>query len=171
MRALKERKLTHDRLLEVLKYDPDTGDFLSMVARGSRTDIEGTVAGQCHNQGYVAVTIDYKQYLAHRLAWFYVHGTWPEHEIDHINRDRSDNRIENLRESSRSQNMANTGLYSNNKSGFRGVHFSRHAKRFCAQLRCGDKRYNLGYFDTAEAAHKAYRSAAQKHFGEFAQSA
>jgi len=107
-------------------------------------------------------------YAAHRLAWFYETGEWPSDEIDHKNRGRDDNWFENLREATRSQNVANTALRSTNTSGFKGVSFDRSRGRFLSKIKVNYRTINLGRFDAPEEAHAAYLAAAQKHFGEFA---
>lgn len=162
--------LTVGRLRELLHYDPETGVFTRRVdIRGGGRN--GTVAGSNHNAGYLSITIDGRQYLAHRLAWFYVTGRWPVVDIDHIDRDRRNNRWANLREATRSQNMANTGRRRDNKSGFKGV--SRHVQtgRWQAHSSGGGRTVYLGLFDSAEEAHRAYVAFATDSFGEFARSA
>jgi hypothetical protein len=101
-----------------------------------------------------------KLYQAHRLAWFYVYGVFPSGQIDHINRNKSDNRLVNLRDCSISENKQNSGLYKNNKSGFKGVF--KKGKRYEAGIRVNNKRIYLGKFGSAELAYEAYVSAAKK---------
>lgn len=98
--------LTHDRLLEMLTYNKYTGDFL--LNEHVSTRAKGCKAGTYSDKGYIMIQIDKKIYAAHRLAWYYVHGYYPEHQIDHINRVRDDNRIDNLREVTQSCNSKNT---------------------------------------------------------------
>lgn len=99
--------LTHARLRELVHYDPDFGEFRSLVTRGKWP--RGRVLRNLSVLGYARVYVDGRLYLAHRLAWFYVHGEWPPRgfEIDHINRVRHDNRISNLRVVTRSVNLRN----------------------------------------------------------------
>lgn len=104
---------------------------------------------------------------AHRLAWFYAYGVWPQDQIDHRNGIRSDNRICNLREATNSLNKANERRRTDNTSGFKGVH-RRENGRWRARIGVGNRRLALGDFDTPEAAHTAYCQAAAQHFGEFA---
>jgi len=89
-------------------------------------------------------------------------------EVDHINKDTLDNQKANLRLASRSQNARNRSMFSNNKSGFKGVYFCKRIQRFIAQIICNKKRYKLGHFHTAIDAAKAYNDAAIKFHGEFA---
>jgi hypothetical protein len=93
----------HQRLKEFLIYDPETGLFTKI-----RRNFKKPFAGTPHPVGYIRITIDKRFYLAHRLAWFYVKGKWPEADIDHINGDKTDNRFANLREASRSLNRGNS---------------------------------------------------------------
>ena len=105
-RQSKAEALTQARVREVLHYDPETGVFTNRVWRGGNSQV-GSVAGWTNGSDYVLVSVDGGQYLAHRLAWFYVHGVWPESDIDHRNHITTDNRLVNLRCGSRSQNNCN----------------------------------------------------------------
>ncbi|MCI0598744.1 MAG: HNH endonuclease [Beijerinckiaceae bacterium] len=158
--------ITTERLREVLAYDPDTGVFTWRVARGRQS--AGPEAGSLDGRGYRQIRIDGRRYQAHRLAWLYMAGAWPKDEIDHVNMDCADNRFENLREATRSQNQANIRAQSNNTSGFKGVCWHKRDRRWEAKIMvCGRKKH-LGYFDTPKAAHAAYVAAAKLHFKEFA---
>ncbi len=113
--------LTQERLKELLHYDPNTGHFRWKVSN-AYTVIVGQIAGWNNGKSARRINIDMKPYLAHRLAWFYVYGEWPN-QIDHINRNRMDNRICNLRNATNSQNQANMKAKSNNRLGIRGLSF------------------------------------------------
>lgn len=167
VRASESDVLTAKRLREVVSYDPETGHFTWLVSR-PRARIGGRAGGLGPGcGGYWCITIDRRRYVAHRLAWLYMTGAWPRTEmIDHINRDRSDNRFANLREATRGQNQVNSGKPSNNSSGFKGVR--RRYGRWFAQIKKSGKHYHLGYFSTPEEAHRAYCTAAIKLHGEFA---
>lgn len=120
----------------------------------------GQVTGWDGGDGYRKIRIDGHQFLAHRLAWVYVYGVWPA-EIDHVNGNRSDNRIANLRSVSHRDNQQNMRLpRSNNSSGYLGVHFDR--GRWVAQIRSEGMRHRLGRFDTAEEASDAYLAAKRR---------
>lgn len=149
--------LTAKRLREVLKYDPSTGDFTWLVA--SRNTKVGTRAGY-FGGSYVQIGVDGKLYLAHRLAWLFVHGDWP-HEIDHANGQRHDNRLANLRLCTRSENNQNLGIRADNKSGFRGVWWNRANRCWSSQITIAGKRHNVGNFPAAEDAYAAYLKAKQ----------
>lgn len=118
---VKQNKLSHERLLELFEYNPDTGIFLNKTQRGKYPP--GIEAGSSDYRGYLRVTIDWKVYLGHRLAWFYVHKKWPKDQIDHINRVKSDNRISNLREATASINMLNTPYKAEKRSGHEGIYW------------------------------------------------
>lgn len=110
--------------------------------------------------------------MAHRLAWLYIYGEWPIDQLDHINRNTSDNRIENLREATQSQNNANRSANKSKKySPLKGVSFYPDSKRWTASIRINNKNRHLGCFDTAEEAHAAYVAEADQVFGEFAAAA
>lgn len=158
--------LTRDHLLARLQYDPDTGCFHRLATYHDRK--AGDVAGRTHRKGYIEICIDGRRYQAHRLAWLYVHGRWPANQIDHINRDRGDNRLSNLREATQSQNKANSNTYRNNTTGYKGVAAVRGKQRWWARIRVNGHLRYLGTFDTPEDAHAAYCRAASETFGEFA---
>ncbi len=153
-----------DRLKELLTYNPESGEFRNNTFRSSRAK-PGDIAGCRHNAGYWKIRLDRHYILAHRLAWFYVFWEWPD-EIDHINGDRSDNRIANLRPATHSQNMSNKKCHKTNMTGLRGV--SKRGDKYRASVKVNRKRIYLGSFDTAEAAHGAYLEGLTKHHGEFA---
>lgn len=143
------------QLKECLTYDEEFGCFYWRHNRGRRVKA-GDVAGCLHHKGYVVITIGKKQYQAHRLAWLYVHGKYPEAQIDHINNVRSDNRISNLRQATQAQNCQNLRK-SRGSSGFLGVSFdSTRGNRWNASIKLDGKKYHLGWFKTAEQAHQAY---------------
>ena len=129
--ARKYREMPDIGLLkEILKYEPNTGNFYWKTDR-NHSVIIGSIAGSQHPGGYWTIGINGKNYAAHRLAWFYVYGTWPQKHLDHINGNRADNRIENLREATRSQNMQNEKkARSTNSNGFLGV--TKHGKKWRA---------------------------------------
>lgn len=161
----KQAALTAERLREILHYDPETG-FFTWLIKPSRKIALGSLAGSASANGYRVIRVDGNLYQAHRLAWFYVHGRWPIAEIDHINRDKAENRLINLREATRPQNMHNTLIRSSNKTGFVGVSMAVVVGKFQAHYRRDGKRFYLGTFATAEAASAAYR-AAIAYRGEF----
>lgn len=155
--------ITHNELTELLSYDKNTGVFVWAVDKTNKAK-KGAVAGSNAGDGYLQVRIDGKSYYQHRLAWFYVHGEWPEKEIDHINGDRSDNRIKNLRCVSKRGNARNRVMHPRNKSGVVGVHWDKKSNKWAAQIANGEKTEHLGLFDDLDSAALA-RQAAEKRLG------
>lgn len=159
------KNISHERLLELVHYDPETGLMEWLKPTSNRVKV-GSPAGSLSGTGYKQIKLDGRVYNFHRVAWFYVHGVWPAEWIDHKNGVLTDNRIERLRPSTISQNAGNAKRHKDNSTGFKGVHAKRN--KFAAQICCGGERRSLGVFDTPEAAHAAYVIAANRLFGEFA---
>jgi hypothetical protein len=156
----------------VLDYDPATG-VLVWKSRQDRigrwnTERVGKIAGTINDRGYIVVAINGKDFRAHRLAWAIVTGEWPEAEIDHRNMIKSDNRWDNLRPSTHSQNNQNKTAQSNNTSGYKGVSFCKVSRTWSARMKVGTRYKFLGRYSTPEEAHARYVEAAQEHRGEFA---
>jgi len=160
-------EFTLNVLKNYLRYDSETGEFWWLAKGKGRKKIHFMRPAGSKRDGYVVIGLLGKEYRAHRLAFFYLNGRWP-HEIDHINGDRADNRIANLRECTRRQNMGNSSRKKNNKSGFKGVWWYAAYKKWTSSIRINGRSTFLGYFDTPEAASEAYIAAANLHFGEFA---
>ena len=153
-------KLTNERLKELLFYNPDTGIFTWLKTSSTRVK-PGMKAGSLL-RGYLRIEIGGKKYPAHRLAWFYVYETWPDRQIDHINRKRNDNRIANLRLATNSENQQNVGLKANNKTGCVGVDWMagpKCKKRWRAGIKIDGSFKSLGYFSTFEEAVEARKKA------------
>ena len=164
-----ERPLTHNRVIELFDYDDDTGLLRWKVRIAQRIHI-GDVAGSTTGRGYRDVEIEGKTYRLHRVIWFWKTGNWPEHQIDHEDTNKTNNRWKNLRPATNSKNQANVSLKSNNTSGVKGVYRKKWRKKFkwAAIIGVNGKRIHLGYRDTIEEAGELYADAARKHFGEFA---
>lgn len=142
--------LTAARLREVVCYDPETGAFAWRGGRGRAYRKIGTR----HPLGYLRICVDGRDYLAHRLAWLYVHGEWPADQIDHRNGRRQDNRIANLRLASNPENHQNRKLQRNNRSGHPGVREVAPG-RWIAAIKTRGARRHLGTFGTFEEARDA----------------
>lgn len=156
-----------ERLRQLLAYDPETGEFWWKA--GQKGASVGARAGSVNKRhGYRYIAIDGTLYRASRLAWLYMYGEVPSGQIDHIDRDRANDRISNLRSATQSQNNANTGMRSDNTSGYRGVCWHRPSGRWFARLKKDRRQISLGYFRDAREAARAYDIAAQKMFGNFA---
>lgn len=151
--------ITQEELKSILRYEKDTGYFVWLISPSSKAKIGG-VAGTINNRGYVQISIKRKLYLAHRLAWLYNYGEFPANEMDHINRIKSDNRLENLRAVTHQQNAFNVGAHKDSSSKYVGV--SRYRNKFQAHIVLNGKTNYLGLFPNEEMAHKAYQRAKQE---------
>lgn len=159
-----DQDLTVETLKEAIHYDPETGDFFNRKPRNLNGSAPAGAPAGCYQRGYRVIKIGKKKYSAHRLAWLYIYGHFPAGDIDHINGDRGDNRISNLREASRAQNCRNAKRTAG-ASGVVGVHPLR--GKFRAKIRFQKKYYSLGMFDSLEEAAAAYREAQERLHGEF----
>lgn len=143
------RELTFERLRELFAYDAKTGVFTKKNS--------GAPTGSANRAGYLCLRIDGRTYLAHRLAWLFAHSHWPANHIDHIDGDRANNRLSNLRDVPRTVNMQNMRRApSSGTSGHFGATYNKLAKKWIAQIRVGGRNKALGYFDTPEKASAAY---------------
>jgi hypothetical protein len=152
--------LTQDDALQLLNYDKEVGVFSwKKKRRGVKT---GVPLGADNGFGYLRITVLGTSIYAHRLAWFYVHGVWPE-QIDHINGNKSDNRIANLRDVSLQQNLQNKlKPQKNSESKVLGVSWHKKAKKWQAHICVYKERKYLGLFDDVNEAHKAYLKEKEK---------
>ena len=141
--------LTHERLKELLTYDPRTGVFTWNITI-SRCK-QGRIAGTRDKDGYTIIKIDRKCHKAHRLAYFYMTREWPRGIMDHINRNRSDNRWVNLRPVTEPLNLINKSEFKNNTSGVKGVHWDKSKGKWVAKI----GNHHKACFDTFEDAVKA----------------
>jgi hypothetical protein len=149
--------LTQEYLHSFLDYDKDTGVFTRKVKMGVAN--VGDVAGYVTSKyGYRQIRILRKKYYEHRLAWLYVYGEWPVHEIDHINNNKCDNRISNLRDVTHAENMRTTN-HKVGRTGYRGVRISRDGKKYQAVISIKGRCIPLGTFDCPVEAHKAHLAA------------
>lgn len=155
--------ITQKLLRDVLDYNPETGVFTWKIDQSKRAK-KGVVAGS--NWKYTLIGINKGRYYAHRLAWIYVYGDFIGH-IDHINEDKNDNRISNLRLCDKPRNMQNRGKQVNNTSGFKGVTFSKQTGKWIVQIWAFGKKQCIGGFITPEAAYKKYLELSKDMHGEF----
>ena len=164
--AAKQALLTPARLCEVMAFSHDEPAPRWRISMGSRAG-KGDIAGAINKCGYRHIKIDGHVYYAHRLAWLHFHGRWPDDMIDHINGDRADNRICNLREATNSQNMQNTGKPSTNKSGHKGVCWDKCRQKWAVEIRINGYKIHLGRFYTIENALAHYAQANARYHGSF----
>jgi len=143
--------ITQKELKQEIQYETDTGLFYWLINKPGR-QMNIKVGCIDKDKNYLIITIDGISYGAHRLAWLYYYGQFPNGQIDHKNQNRQDNRIDNLRDVSPSTNMKNKSKYRNNNSGVVGVRFCKKAKVWIAQIGVDKKVIYLGSFkDKAEA--------------------
>ena len=147
--------ITQEQLKELLDYNPDTGIFTWKVDRSIAIK-KGKVAGYKRPDGYIVTSINKKLYYLHRLAWLYVHGNFPNNVIDHINKDKSDNKLCNLRDVTTSFNNINCNLRSNNSSGYTGISFVKNINKWRVRIKINKKTKCLGYFLDINEALKKY---------------
>jgi hypothetical protein len=159
-----------EKLMADWHYDPETGTFTRTRSVGRHgCHKAGTIARARNSHGYTVIRVDGVLHGAHRLAWLYHHGEWPN-VIDHINGDRSDNRIANLRNVTQTENMQNIrSAPANSKSGLLGAHRFGRSKKWTARIRINGVGTRIGSFDTAEEAHAAYMAAKAIHHSTGAQ--
>jgi hypothetical protein len=161
-----ENEQTAARIFELLDYCPDTGNFTWKTNRRGKRQA-GDTAGCIHPNGYVRISIDYRLYNAHRIAWLFIAGKWPTQNIDHIDGDRANNKALNLRECSQQANCFNKKMSCANTSGYKGVSFLKKSGKWSAHIKHNGKSKYLGCFKAPEEAHKAYCDEAKRLYGEF----
>jgi hypothetical protein len=160
--------LTLERAHELLKYDPATGILRWRMRRGSRS-----AWAECNSidgDGYIRITIEGRRYSGHRIAWLLHYGKWPVNLLDHKDRIRTNNRIENLRDVTNVENLKNQGPRSRRRpTGCRGTHFIENRSKWAASICVNGTKRHLGYFDTEGEANAAYRRAIPfpVHTGEY----
>ncbi len=150
--------------LQNLNYNPETGLLTWANQTIQNQFLIGRTERSINSRGYYLISLQCKSYLVHRIVWLMTYGSWPEF-IDHVNRVRTDNRIENLREATRMQNCRNKGAYKKKSGLLPGV--SNHSGKYRARIRVNRRLIVIGNFQTQELAHSAYNDARQKHFAEF----
>jgi hypothetical protein len=176
-------EVTPEYVKECFKYNPKTG-VLTWKARPKshfptergwhifHASYAGKVTGCKDYKGYLVVLIGGRPYFAHRIVWAIMKGVWPSEMIDHINGVRDDNRLANLREASRGQNISNARIRKDNTTGVKGilkpVARANGGKAWRVGIRVGGKRHHIGYFNSMEEAEVAVRESRVKLHREFA---
>lgn len=154
---------SQNELNSILAYDPLSG---ILTWKNNRSNmIQGSIAGSINGSGYKTITINSKTFRIQRIIWIMMFGHIPEgFFIDHINGNPLDNRLENLRLATNSQNQQNRPAPKNNTSGYRGVTWHKSANKWMARICYKRKRITIGLFDNAEDAYKAYKEKAKNIF-------
>lgn len=160
--------LTQAMLKEQLNYDQQTGIWIWIISRKGVT--KGSMAGQIDRYGYRNINVNYKRYISSRLAFLYMTGSFPIHDCDHIDGNPGNDRWDNLREATTTQNLQNKRVQSNNKIGLKGIHPMKVSSqnKYRARIKANETHIHLGVFDCPAAARLAYVIAADTYFGEFA---
>ena len=153
-RGKRDSPISVERLREVLSYDHETGEFFWRVSLRNRT-LPGDKAGYMNDQGYMLCVIDQQKIRLHRAAWAIYYGTMPEGHLDHINGVRHDNRIENLRIATASENMQNTALRKNSTTKVKGIHLRKDTGKYSASITVNGVTHWLGCFDNISDAKRA----------------
>jgi len=151
-------QITQAQLKELVSYNPDTGFFYNKSMRH---------VGHEKYDGYILIKIAKTLYRAHRLAWLYVYGYIPDGDIDHIDGDASNNKINNLRLATRTQNTQNSKIAKNNTTGAKGVSFHKRDRLYQARIQHNGKRIFIGSYPDIDSAHTAYENKAKSLFGQF----
>lgn len=161
LKLKKHADLTKEQLQLMLNYDPETGDF-----EWNFKINQAKKAGICNDEGYITIRIAGKKFQASRLAWLYMTGNHPEHEVDHIDKNPSNNKWKNLREATHLQNSGNRKIRGTNKTGHRGVYEAKNG-RFQVSITHNHIHHHLGVFDTKLEAALAYEEKAKELRGGF----
>lgn len=152
--------ITQVELLQIINYNPNTGIFTWIISPRNGINV-GDKVGSIDDNGYIIIRIKRKAYKAHRLAFLYMTGKWPEEFVDHIDKNRSNNKWENLREATNQQNQFNSKCHIDNKLNLKGIVYSY------GKYRVTIRRKHIGLFYDLNEAKEAYENAAKQYYGEF----
>jgi hypothetical protein len=147
-------------------FDYKNGELYWKFSLSSKSP-KGTIAGTIKHDKYRRIGLNKKPYLAHRLIFMMHHGYLPE-IVDHIDGNRLNNRIENLREATQSQNCQNQKIPTNNTSGYKNVRWNARKKKWFVNIRVNKKDIHIGYFADIELADLVAQEARNKYHGKFA---
>ena len=154
-------KLTQKRAIELFSYNRKTGKLTNRIQRNNRNKI-GDLAGTLKEDGYRRVEVDGMRIYAHHIVWLIVHGKLPTKSVDHINNERGDNRIKNLREATQSEQQKNHTITAANTSGANGTELMA-SGRWRAQIKVDGKSIQVGTYDTQKEAVAARKKADATH--------
>lgn len=155
---INDSKIEVEYLRSILYYNKNTGIFTWKINKSKRTK-SGNIAGNENSRGYVRISINKRNYLAHRLAWLYVTGFLPDLQIDHINRIRNDNRFINLRLVTNKENQENVSIRKDNSSGTTGVHWRKDLQKWQVRIKHHGKRITIGVYSDLNSAKQARKEA------------
>jgi hypothetical protein len=158
--------ISQELVKALFEYNPDTGIFIRKLTTGSKAKA-GSVAGILNDVGYLELSINSYRYRAHRIAWLYCFGEFPSGQLDHIDGNKSNNALDNLREATNKENAYNKSISVLNTTGYKGVSLDKRSGRYRAYITVNGKQKGLGYYSTAEQASEAYIIEAKKLHGEF----
>jgi hypothetical protein len=161
--------LNQEQLKQILSYDSESGQFTWLITQGKA--VEGEIAGCKMSIGYTVIGFGGRNYRAHRLAWLYMYGQWPEKHIDHANGIKDDNRIANLRQATQVENLYNKGANKNSKTGIKGVCWEPQTGKYQVKITKNGKQMHIGRYKCQDEAAAAYAEAAIRLHGEFARTA
>jgi hypothetical protein len=153
--------ITQEFVKECFNYSPETGVLTRAKRTSNRVNV-GDVSGYKNHHGYLMVQVGGVLCSVHRVAWMYVNGVWPSGHLDHINRDRTDNKISNLRDVTPAENQHNSRIPKNNTSGHIGVNWNCEINKWVAKICLNCKQTYLGCFEKLEDAVLAYKTASLK---------
>ena len=157
-----EENIGYDNVSSLLIYNDVSGTLIWRKFR-NQFALAGSIAGNPANHGYIIVTLYGKHYLAHRLVWLLNHGRWPEKDIDHIDHNKNNNKIENLREVDQLENSKNVGITIRNTSGVVGVYWRKDVSKWTAKIRVDGVLLSLGSFNDKMSAVQARKMAEIKY--------
>jgi len=158
---------TQEEIHKYFIYIPETGVFLNRITRSNQAK-EGHQSGCVDQTGYIYIYFKMTRLLAHRMAWMYMYGIEPDGQIDHINGDRTDNRIANLRVSTAHQNARNRGLSKNSSTGFKNISWNAERGSWEVSIKMNGKKAFFKRFKILQEAQRAAISAREELHGEFA---
>ncbi|HEY3987431.1 HNH endonuclease signature motif containing protein [Cedecea sp.] len=158
-------EISIEKLKELLSYNPATGVLIWKVDYGRAK--AGQEASAKNGAGYKRIGIDGRKYYCHRICWAISYGYWPSKNIDHVDRDRGNNSISNLREVTQGENCRNKGINPLNPHGYKGISLYKRTGKWTAQIKVNGEKMHLGYFPTKEEAAAAYDEAVNSTHGEF----
>lgn len=147
-----KEELVQYNLQEALSYNSVTGEITWKINPNLGYTKAGDIAGTVDNKGYIVISVGYKRYKAHRLAWYLYHGQWPKNQIDHIDQNKQNNAINNLRDVTQQINQSNTSVRKDSTSGYKGINWNKKRKKWQVRIQIDGKRKELGFFDNIQSA-------------------